>query len=72
MDAFSHGSALVLTTRKETGCSHITCIADVVKMNLIGEPTIFLRLLADTVCEAFGEETAESRFKFRRVRQSET
>ena len=69
MDAFSHGSALVLTTRKETGCSHITCIADVVKMNLIGEPTIFLRLLADTVCEAFGQEIAENDMESRCIRQ---
>lgn len=49
----------------------ITCFADVVKMDLLGKPTIFLRLLANTVCKASGEAIAEKRIKFRRVRQLE-
>ena len=49
----------------------ITCFADVVKMDLLGKPTIFLRLLANTVYKASGEAIAEKRIKFRRVRQLE-
>ena len=42
------------------------------KLNLIGEPAVLLRLLADAVRQAFGERIAETRIKFRRIGQIET
>lgn len=38
---------------EENWVQRITRFADVVKMNFLGKPTIFLRLLMDAVCEAF-------------------
>lgn len=50
----------------------VACIPDIIKLNLAGEPAVLLRLLADAVRQAFGERIAETRIKFRRIRQIET
>ena len=49
----------------------VACVPDIIKLNLIGEPAVLLKLLADAVRQAFGERIAETRIKFRRIRQIE-
>ena len=49
----------------------VACVPDIIKLNLIGEPAVLLRLLADAVRQAFGERIAETRIKFRRIGQIE-
>ena len=51
------------------GIQCIACVPDIVETNLAGNPTVFLRLPADTVCEAFGQEIAENDMESRCIRQ---
>lgn len=61
------GEDLLLNEGNEIQC--IACVPDIVETNLAGNPTVFLRLPADTVCEAFGQEIAENDIEFRCIRQ---
>ena len=51
------------------GIQRIACVFDIIETNLAGNPTVFLRLPADTVGEAFGQEIAEDHIEFRCIRQ---
>src|SRR5699024_4857703 len=51
------------------GIQRIACVFDIIETNLAGNPTVFLRLPADTVGEAFGQEIAEGHIEFRCIRQ---
>lgn len=47
----------------------IACVPNIVEMNLFGNPAVLMRLLTDTVCEAFGQRITEGCVKFRRTSQ---
>ena len=61
------GEDLLLNEGNEIQC--IACVPDIVETHLAENPTVFLRLPADTVCEAFGQEIAENDIEFRCIRQ---
>ena len=58
-----------LLLNEGNGIQCIACVPDIVETNLAGNPTVFLRLPADTVCEAFGQEIAENDIEFRCIKQ---
>ena len=69
-----HGLVQALFDRKSDHTEgdriqRIALVPDIVEMNLAGNPAVLLRLPADTVCEAFGQEITESRVKFQCIRQ---
>ena len=47
----------------------IACIPDVIEMNLAGNPTVSLKLSADTVGKVFVQKITENDIEFRRIRQ---
>ena len=46
---------------------HISCVPDIVEMDLAGNPAVLLRLLADSFGEAFGQGITENCIKFQRT-----
>ena len=51
------------------GIQRIACISDIIEMNLAGNPTVSLRLSADTVGKVVVQKITENDIEFRRIRQ---